>query len=89
VKGEVGGDAVGAEGMGVFFFIQLLDSAHTDGVVIEVEFPGLIDGMADLDFLSYIGGGYFIEGAFKADGGIIVNHAFMADEEDLVQFGLG
>ena len=42
---EGGGDALGAEGAGVFFFVQELDFAHPHGVVVEVELLGVVDGM--------------------------------------------
>jgi len=55
--------------------------------------------VADLDSLTDVGGWDFIEGAFsarggsdlvgEADGGIIIDHPFMSDEEDLIEFFSG
>ena len=39
--------------------------------------------------MSDIGRGHLVQRTFEADGGIIVNNAFMADEEDLIQFRPG
>ena len=40
-------------------------------LVIEIEFLGIIDGVAEFDFLADIGGGDLVEGALEADGGIV------------------
>jgi hypothetical protein len=89
VKGEVGGNFLRPEGTGIFSFVHQLDSSHPHVVVIEVEFLGIVDGVSDLDTVSYIGRGDFIDGSFKADGGIVIDDPFMSDEEDLIQFGPG
>jgi hypothetical protein len=89
VEGEGGGDTLRAEGAGVFSFIQELDPAHPDVIVIEVELLGIVDRVTELDSLADVGLGDFVEGAFEADGGIVIDHALVADEEDLVEFGLG
>jgi hypothetical protein len=89
VEGELGGDGFGSEGAGVFFFIEQLDCAHAAPIVIEVEGIRVIDGVSDFDALADIGWGYFIEGAFEADGGIVVDYAFVAQEEDLIEFSFG
>jgi len=86
MEGEDGGNALGTEGAGVFLFIQELDFTNPHAVVIEVEILGVIDGVAEFDLWSDIGRGHLIEGAFETDGGVIIDEAFVADEEDLVEF---
>ena len=86
---EIGGDGVGTEGAGIFFFIEQFDSAHPDAVVIEVEILGVVNGMADLDFVSYIGRWYLVKSAFETDSGIVIDQSFVSDEEDLIEFGPG
>jgi hypothetical protein len=88
VEGEVGGDRLGAEGTGVFLFIQELDFADPHTVVIEGEVLRVIDGVTEFDFLSDVGRGHLVEGAFEADGGIVIDYPFMTNEEDLIEFGL-
>jgi hypothetical protein len=89
VKGEIGGDLLGSEGTGVFFFIHQFDSSHPHITVIEIKVLGVVDGVSDLDSVSDIGRGYLIEATFEADGGIVIDHAFIADEEYLIQLRLG
>src|SRR5208283_2851780 len=45
--------------------------------------------MADFNPLADIGGGDFIEGSLEADGGIVIDHPFVADEEDLIELAPG
>ena len=45
--------------------------------------------MAEFDALADIGGGDFVERTLEADGGIVIDHPFVADEEDLIEFGPG
>jgi len=85
VKGEVGGDCIGSEGAGVFLFIHHLDFSYPHAIIIEVEFLGVIDGVTDLDPVPDIGRRDLIDRTFEADGGIVIDHTFMADEEDLIQ----
>jgi hypothetical protein len=89
VKGDGIGDGFGSKGAGVFRFIHEFDPAHPNGIVIEIKLLGVIDGVADFDALTDIGRGDLIEIALEADGGIIIDDALMADEEDLIQFALG
>jgi len=89
VEGETCGNLLGAEGAGVFLFVEELDSAHADVIVIEVEFPWVIDGVTELDLLTDIGKGDLIQIALEADGGIVIDDAFVAYEKDLIEFGLG
>jgi hypothetical protein len=89
MKGELGVDLLGPEGAGIFFFIEELDPADTDPVIVEVEILGIIHGMTKLDLLTDIGGRHFIESALEADGGVIIDHPLVTDEEDLIQFGFG
>ena len=89
VKGQMGRDLLGPEGAGIFLFVEQLDPAHPNAVVIEVELFGVIDGVADLDALTDIGGGDLIESALEADGGIVIDDPFVADEEDLIELGPG
>jgi hypothetical protein len=89
VEGEVGGDLLGTEGAAVLTFVQELDPAHPDFVVIEIKFLGVIDGVTEFDFLADIGLRHLVEGALKTDGGIVVDYALVADEEDLVELGFG
>ena len=86
---ELGVDLLGPEGAGIFFFIEELDPADTDPVIVEVELLGIIHRMTELDFLADIGGRHFIESALEADSGVIIDHPLVTDEEDLIQFGLG
>jgi hypothetical protein len=85
----MGGDLLGSEGAGILLLVQQFDPAHSNTVVIEVEFFGVIDGVADLDPLTDIGGGDLVERTFEADGGVVIDHPFVADEEDLIEFGPG
>ena len=86
MKREIGGDGLGPEGAGIFLFIDQLDSAHPDAVVIEEEILGAVHGMSDLDFVSYVGRGDLVECPFEADGGIVIDQTFMSEEEDLIEF---
>jgi hypothetical protein len=79
----------GAGRCGRFLFVQELDFAHPHAAVVEEEFLGVVDGVAEFYFLADVGGGHFVEGALETDGGVVVDEAFVADEEDLVEFGLG
>ncbi len=45
--------------------------------------------MTEFDFLTDISRRDFIEGTLETDGGIVIDDAFMADQEDLVEFGFG
>jgi hypothetical protein len=45
--------------------------------------------MTEFDFLTDISRRDFIQRALETDGGIVINDAFMTDEEDLIEFGLG
>ena len=89
MKAELGGDLLGPEGTGVFLFIHQFDSAHPHITVIEVKVLGVVDWVSDLDSVSDIGRGYLIEATFEADGGIVIDYSFIADEEDLIQLRLG
>ncbi len=60
MKGEMGEDLLGAEGAGIFPFIQQFDPTDPDAVIVEVEFFGGIDGVADFDALADISGGDFV-----------------------------
>jgi hypothetical protein len=40
MKGEMGEDLLGAEGAGIFPFIQQFDPTDPDAVIVEVEFLG-------------------------------------------------
>jgi hypothetical protein len=89
VKAEVGVDLLGPEGTGIFLFIHLFDSAHPHITVIEIKVLGIVDGVSDFDSVSDIGCGDLVNRPFEADGGIVIDHAFMADKEDLIQLRLG
>ena len=89
MKRQMGRDLLGPESAGIFLFVEQLDPADPNAVVIAVEFFGLIDGMADLDPLADIGGGDFIESALEANGGVVIDDPFVADEEDLIKLGPG
>jgi hypothetical protein len=89
MEGEVAGDAVGPESAGIFLFIEQLDFTHPDPVIIEIEILRIVDGVAQFYFLPDIGGGNFIERTLETDCGVVVDHAFMADEKDLIEFRLG
>jgi len=75
--------------LGVFFFVQELDSSHPNAVIVEIKFPGIIDGVADLDTLSDVGGRDFIKVALEADCGVVVDDPLVSDEEYLIQFAFG
>ncbi len=89
MKGQMGQGLLGPKGAGIFLFIEQLDPAHPNAIVVEIELFGGIDGVADLDTLADIGGGDLIESALEANGGIVIDYPFVADEEDLVEFGPG
>ena len=85
----MGGDLLRAEGAGVLLLVEELDASHTDVVVVEEELVGVVEGVTELDTLADVGGRDLVEGALEADGGIVIDDALMADEEDLVELGLG
>ena len=89
MEGDVGGHGLGPEGAGIFFFVQEFDSSHPHAVVVEEEFLGIIDGMTEFYFLADVGCRDLIDGALEADGGVVIDHPLVTDEEDLIQFGLG
>jgi len=89
VKGQIGRDLLGPKGAGILLFIEPFDSAYPNTVVIEVELLGLIDRVADLDPLTDIGSGDFVERPFETDGGIVIDDPFVADEEDLIELDPG
>jgi hypothetical protein len=89
MKGKPRGDLLGPEPAGIVLFIHQLDPAHPHLVVIEVELLGLIDRVTDFYTLPDIGGGHLVEKALEADGGVVVDHPLVADEEDLIQLCLG
>jgi len=80
----MGRDLLGSEGAGIFLFIEQPNFAYSNAVVIEIELFGGIDGMADFDPLTDVGGGDFVKGPFEADGGIVIDHPFVADEKDFI-----
>jgi hypothetical protein len=84
VKGQVSGDLLGPEGAGIFLFVQQLDSAYANAIIVEVELFGDIDGVTDLDPLTDIGGGDLVERTFEADGGVVIDDPFVADEKDFI-----
>ena len=75
-----------SKGAGILLFIEQLDPAHPNAIVIEVELFRIIDGVADLDALTDIGGGDLIERTFEADGGVVIDDPFVADEKDFIEF---
>ena len=89
MEGDVGRYGLGPEGTGIFLFVQEFDFAHPHAIVVEEELLGIIDGMTEFYFLADVGCRNLIDGALEADGGVVIDHPFMTDEEDLVQFGLG
>jgi hypothetical protein len=80
----MGQDLLGPEGTGILLFIEQPDLTYPNPVVIEIEFPRVIDGVADLDPLTDIGSRDLVERAFEADGGIVIDDPFVADEKDFV-----
>jgi hypothetical protein len=80
----MGRDLLRPEGAGILLFIEQPDLAHPNTVVIEIEFLRVIDRVADLDTLTDIGSGDLVERTFEADGGIVIDDPFMADEKDFV-----
>jgi hypothetical protein len=45
--------------------------------------------MTEFDFLTDISRRDFIQSALETDGGIVIDDAFMANQEDLIEFGFG
>lgn len=84
MKGQMSRDLLGSEGAGIFLFIEQLDFAYPNAVVIQVELFGDIDGVTDLDALTDIGGGDLVERTFETDGGIVIDDPFVADEKDFI-----
>jgi hypothetical protein len=80
----MGRDLLRSERAGILLFIKQPNLAYPKTVVIEVELLGGIDGVADLDTLTDIGGGDLVERTFGADGGIVIDNPFVADEKDFV-----
>jgi hypothetical protein len=89
MKGQMSRNLLGPEGAGILLLVEQLDSTHSNAIVIEVELFGLIDRMADFDPLADIGGRDFVESALEANGGVVIDDPFMADEEDLIEFAPG
>jgi uncharacterized protein YkuJ len=89
VEGQKSGCLLGPEGAGIFLFVEQLDPAHANAVVIEVDLFGVIDRVSDLDALADIGGGDFVERTFEAEGGIVIDDPFVAEEEDFIELGPG
>jgi hypothetical protein len=85
VKGQMGRDLLGPKGAGILLFVKQSDLPYSNTVVIKVELLGVIDGVADLDALTDIGTGDLVERPFEADGGVVIDHPFVANEEDLIQ----
>jgi len=82
----MGQDLLGSEDASIFLFIEQFDLAHPNPVVIEVEFLGGIDGVADFDPLTDVGSRDLVERPLEADGGIVIDDPFVADEEDFIEF---
>jgi hypothetical protein len=80
----MGRDLLRSEGTGILLFIEQLDPAYPHTVVIEVELFGGINGVTDLNPLTDIGGGDLVERTFKANGGIMIDDPFVADEKDFI-----
>jgi hypothetical protein len=80
----MGRDLLRPEGAGILLFIEQPDLAYPKTVVIEVDLLGGIDRVTDLDTLTDIGGGDFVERTFEADGGIMIDDPFVADEKDFI-----
>ena len=89
MEGEACGNLLGPEASGVFFLVEQLDFTHPHPGVIKIELLGVIDGVAQFDFLADVGRGHFVERALEADGGIVVDAALMPDEEDLIELAFG
>jgi hypothetical protein len=85
VKGQAGRDLLGPKAAGILFFVKQSDLPYSNTVVIEVECFGVIDRVADLDPLPDIGAGNLIERTFEADGGIVIDHPFVANEKDFIE----
>jgi hypothetical protein len=81
----MGQDLLRSEGTGILLFVKQSDLPYSNTIVIEVELFRSIDGVADLDALTDIGGGDLVERTFKADGGIVIDDPFVADEKDFIQ----
>ena len=84
MKGQMGRDLLRSEGAGVLLFIEQPDFTHPNTVVIEIELLRVIDRVADLDALTDIGGGDLVKRTFEADGRIVIDDPFVADEKDFV-----
>ena len=84
MKGQMGQDLLRSEGAGILLFIEQPDLTHPNTVVIEVELLRVIDRVSDFDTLTDIGGGDFIERTFKADGGVVIDDPFVANEKDFI-----
>jgi hypothetical protein len=85
VERQLGGDLLGPKGAGVFLFIEEPDTAYPDVIVIEIEFVGVVNRVSQLDALSDIGGRDFVEGALEADGGIVIDDAFVSEKKNFVE----
>jgi hypothetical protein len=84
VKGQMGRDLLGSKGPGILLFIEQSDLPYTNAVVIEVELFGGIDGVADLDALTDIGGRDLVERTLEANGSIVIDDPFVTDEKDFI-----
>jgi len=62
MEGQLGRDLLRSERAGILPFVQQFDSTDSDPVVIEVEFLGFLDGVADFDALADVSSGDFVEG---------------------------
>ena len=87
MKREIGGDGLGPEGAGIFLFIDQLDSAHPDAVVIEEEILGARprDVGSRFSVVCRQGGPRRVR-PLKLMVASLLTTTFMADEEDLIEF---
>ena len=67
-------------------FIDKFEAANPDILIIEIKLLIRISRMPDINPLPDIRGGNFIYISFEADGGIIVDHPFMPDQKNFIQF---
>jgi hypothetical protein len=85
----MGRDLLRPEGASILLPIKQPDLTNPNTVVIEIELLGGIDRVADLDPLTDIGGGDFIERTFEANGSIVIDDPFVADKKDFIELFSG
>ena len=74
---------------GILSFVNEPELSHADIRIIQIQVPVVVNRVTDLDTLADVSRRDFIDPAFKADGGIVVDDPFISDQKDFIQLGFG